>query len=349
MHSIASQIHSEKGLQGFWSGYSASLVLTLNPSLTFLFYETFKRTFLPRSQRSNPPPQATFLLAAISKAIASSITYPFSLAKTRAQISSKKIDDNDIEVKDFVKNRTDGKTTGTRRGRKAARSTVFSTILHIARTEGLSALYEGLSGEVLKGFFSHGITMIVKEAVHKLIIQLYYAILKLMKKYPSPSELAGMTKAQAQQSLDSVKNGVDSAQTKAQDLAQRGSNQASDAYESMKAQAQQTLDSLKSGSATVQSKGQDLAQQGYAQVSQASESTMGTATSVGATVKSSAVSVGTEVSQVGAATYEKGKDVAAQATTNVNKTTDSVADYVGRKTEGLGRAIRPDKGSGETE
>ena len=76
---------------------------------------------------------------------------------------------------------------------------------------------------------------------------------------------------------------------------------------------------------------------------------MGTATSVGATVKSSAVSVGTEVSQVGAATYEKGKDVAAQATTNVNKTTDSVADYVGRKTEGLGRAIRPDKASGETE
>ena len=37
VHSIARQIHRAKGLRGFWSGYSASLVLTLNPSLTFFF------------------------------------------------------------------------------------------------------------------------------------------------------------------------------------------------------------------------------------------------------------------------------------------------------------------------
>merc|ERR1712144_93973 len=49
---IASQIRSEKGLQGFWSGYSASLVLTLNPSITFFLYETFKRTLLPRAKQA---------------------------------------------------------------------------------------------------------------------------------------------------------------------------------------------------------------------------------------------------------------------------------------------------------
>ncbi len=88
LRSIASQIQGEKGVQGFWSGYSASLVLTLNPSLTFFLFEAFKRTLLPRSQRQSPSPQATFLLAAISKAIASTITYPFSLAKSRLQSSS---------------------------------------------------------------------------------------------------------------------------------------------------------------------------------------------------------------------------------------------------------------------
>ena len=47
------------------------------------------------------------------------------------------------------------------------------------------------------GFFSHGITMIVKEAVHKLVIRLYYAISKLLKKYPSPQEVAESAKEQA--------------------------------------------------------------------------------------------------------------------------------------------------------
>lgn len=76
---------------------------------------------------------------------------------------------------------------------------VFAMILQIVRSEGVGALYEGLGGEVLKGFFSHGITMIVKEAVHKFVIQLYYAILKLLRKYPSPQELAEMAKSRAEE------------------------------------------------------------------------------------------------------------------------------------------------------
>ncbi|MCJ1232921.1 hypothetical protein MMC14_000875 [Varicellaria rhodocarpa] len=182
VRSIAESIWSEKGITGFWSGYSASLILTLNPSLTFFFYETFKHALLPRNQRSNPSPQATFLLAAWSKAIASSITYPFSLAKSRTQSSSKIIGESDAEIKDAIGEVSDSKTQGPKAGRKAVRSTVFSIILTIARDEGFFALYEGLGGEVMKGFFSHGLTMIVKEAVHELIIRLYYTILKLLRK-----------------------------------------------------------------------------------------------------------------------------------------------------------------------
>ncbi len=184
VRSIALQIREEKGLRGFWSGYSASLVLTLNPSLTFFLFETLKRAVLPRSQRENPSAQATFLLAAVSKALASSITYPFSLAKSRLQVSHTK-----------VSRSTSVKTDPTETTRPP--SNVFTTILQVIQTEGISALYEGLGGEVLKGFFSHGITMIVKEAVHKLVIRLYYTVLKLLRRYPSPQELAASVKEQA--------------------------------------------------------------------------------------------------------------------------------------------------------
>jgi Mitochondrial carrier protein len=192
---IAQSIRAEKGLQGFWSGYSASLILTLNPSITFFLYEFFKRAFLPRAQRNDPGARITFLMAAVSKSIASTITYPFSLAKARAQTSSSPpVDKESAEkVKEEVEqaqNKTDGKKVGKKAKNVANRSTVFDTILKIYRNEGTAALYEGVWGEILKGFFSHGITMIVKESIHKLIIQTYYIILRALNKYPSTSELA---------------------------------------------------------------------------------------------------------------------------------------------------------------
>ena len=204
VRSIALEIRSEKGLRGFWSGYSASLVLTLNPSLTFFLLETFKRTLLPRRHRSDPPPQATFLLAAISKAIASTITYPFSLAKSRTQASSKSVNQSDDDEKEHHKGWLTASSSATQRSRNHTPGNVFSTILHIARTEGVGALYEGLGGEVLKGFFSNGITMLVKETVHKLIIQLYYIVLKLLKRYPSPKELAESMIEQAGKARDDL-------------------------------------------------------------------------------------------------------------------------------------------------
>ena len=175
---IASEIRSEKGIRGFWSGYSASLILTLNPSITFFLYEFFHRSLLPKSRRDDPGTRITFLMAAVSKAIASTITYPFSLAKTRAQTSSSSTNDSTAEKGE------------ERKAKVSKRSTVFTTILEIYKRDGPAALYEGIFGEILKGFFSHGITMIVKEAIHKLIIQTYYLLLKALNKYPSPSELA---------------------------------------------------------------------------------------------------------------------------------------------------------------
>ncbi|KAF1971049.1 mitochondrial carrier [Bimuria novae-zelandiae CBS 107.79] len=197
---IALQILDEKGLQGFWSGYSASLVLTLNPSITFLLHKMLLRLFVVRDKRSDPGARVTFLIAAVSKALASTITYPFSLAKTRAQVSSQKPSETAGPTSETEKI---GDASYTRTARVRQR-TVFSTIFRIAKTEGLWALYQGLGAEVLKGFFSHGITMLMKDQIHTAIINLYYLILKSLKQYPSPEELAKMASQQAQGAYEQV-------------------------------------------------------------------------------------------------------------------------------------------------
>ena len=195
---IARDILEEKGPIGFWSGYSASLVLTLNPSLTFFLFETLKKLLLPRSKRDSPPATATFFLSAVSKACASSVTYPFSLAKARAQAGSKKEDKDEQEI-------LDKDTAGNQAKAKAARSTIFSTVLTIAQTEGPGALYEGLHLEIVKGFFSHGITMLAKQAIHRFVVRLYYTLAILASRYKgktNPVTLAERAKTRSVEYYD---------------------------------------------------------------------------------------------------------------------------------------------------
>lgn len=187
---IAQDILSEKGVAGFWSGYSASLVLTLNPTITFFLFETLKKVVLPRHQRQHPPPLLTFLLSAFSKACASSVTYPFSLAKARLQAGAKREDSDEKQAVN--------EDISDERARKATRATIFSTVLTIARNEGVAALYEGLYVEVLRAFFSHGITMLVKQAIQRFLVRAYYITSIMLGRYkrrPSSKRMAQKAKA----------------------------------------------------------------------------------------------------------------------------------------------------------
>ncbi|KAF2200674.1 mitochondrial carrier [Delitschia confertaspora ATCC 74209] len=245
---IALQIRHEKGLQGFWSGYSASLILTLNPAITFLLHKMLTRLLVPHSRRSDPGARLTFLLAAISKALASTITYPFSLAKTRAQVSSQKPSTPTGPTSETEKPQ---EMTEEPAPAKARQYTVFSTILRIARTEGIAGLYQGLGAEVLKGFFSHGITMLMKDQIHIFIVNLYYRVLKAMKKYPNPEELTGMASKRAQESYEQGKEQVETAYAKGVEMAGNATESAKDMAKSASQQGKDQIGSAYEKSAEV--------------------------------------------------------------------------------------------------
>lgn len=192
---IALQIRSEKGLPGFWAGYSAQLILTLNPAITFAA-DNMLRSLVPKRYRDSPSPAQTFLVAAMSKVIATSITYPVTLAKARAQASQGSSDENNDVDPSYHKVEV-GSTPARERAREMMRQLIKlvegqAALLHslrrIYRNEGLSGLYSGLEGEVVKGFLQHGLTMMAKESVHGGVIQTYYLLLKLTKRWPAEFE-----------------------------------------------------------------------------------------------------------------------------------------------------------------
>ena len=199
---IALQIRDEHGLAGFWNGYTASAILTLNPALTFAVDNLLKR-LLPRSKREDPGPQLIFLIAAVSKALATTITYPAMLAKSRAQTAGPNKTEPTPSEEEKATEAIDGEpevlstsefTSTPRRRRARAQAqkllglfqhqyALLLSIRRIYREEGLSGLYSGLEAEVLKGFLQHGLTMVFKDRAHGGVIQAYYLLLKVTRRW----------------------------------------------------------------------------------------------------------------------------------------------------------------------
>lgn len=148
---IYHDIMQEKGITGFWSGYSASAFLSLNPSVTFLIYESLKG--FAGGKRRRLKGAETFLLAAVAKAIATGMTYPFAVARSRAQIET---EDNDLPG-GWTGIGAIGDKVGGMVSRKARRSgNVIEILVDIFKREGIAGLYEGVLGELLRGFVSSG-------------------------------------------------------------------------------------------------------------------------------------------------------------------------------------------------
>lgn len=198
-------IRAEKGLAGLWAGYGATLVLTLNPSITFYLQHALAKAFAERGggNGNGNGGAVVFLTAALSKVVATAVTYPFNIAKARLQVSAPDSPRSEPEaVVDELKSVVGGDVEGAqksptkaigRRVHRLAQETIFATVLRIARTEGVGSLYDGLSGELLKAFFNHGTTMLSKDIAHGLIVRLYLFILAFVKSSPVAQALLSGT------------------------------------------------------------------------------------------------------------------------------------------------------------
>ncbi|PPJ50264.1 hypothetical protein CBER1_04897 [Cercospora berteroae] len=193
---VALQIRNGKGIAGFWAGYSAQLILTLNPAITFAV-DNLLKGLVPKDRRDNA--SATFLVAALSKVVATTITYPVMLAKSRAQAAGSSPEEGDpsehyVSVNDSADRKTQVKQAIQRVAHLLEGQTrIFVALKKIYRDEGAKGMYSGLEGEVVKGFLQHGITMAAKDGVHVGVVQLYYVVLKLTKRWD-----AELAKAQEQ-------------------------------------------------------------------------------------------------------------------------------------------------------
>lgn len=146
-------IDSEDGVFGLWRGLKASLVLVVNPAITYGAYERLKGVLYPGKARLTPG--EAFLLGALSKSLATITTQPLIVAKVGLQ----------------------SKPPPQRQGKPF--QGFVEVMRFIIKHEGPLGLFKGIGPQILKGLLVQGILMMTKEWMELLFILLFRYIRQL--------------------------------------------------------------------------------------------------------------------------------------------------------------------------
>ncbi|KIN06091.1 hypothetical protein OIDMADRAFT_113065 [Oidiodendron maius Zn] len=140
-------INSEDGWSGLWRGLKASLVLVVNPAITYGAYQRLKDIMFPG--KTNLRPWEAFLLGAMSKSLATIATQPLIVAKVGLQ----------------------SKPPPSRKGKPF--KGFVEVMKFIVDNEGPLALFKGIAPQISKGLLVQGLLMMTKERFELLFILLF--------------------------------------------------------------------------------------------------------------------------------------------------------------------------------
>ncbi|CUS21895.1 LAQU0S04e03290g1_1 [Lachancea quebecensis] len=153
---VVRQIYKEQhNITGFWRGLKVSLILTINPSITFASYERLKDIFISSSAQSQNDgklietsaqlsPAQNFALGFISKMISTLITQPLIISKAYLQ-------------------------------RTGSQFQSFQQVLYYLYTqEGFLALWKGIAPQLCKGLLVQGLLFMFKGELTKLMRRLFW-------------------------------------------------------------------------------------------------------------------------------------------------------------------------------
>ncbi|KAI9472759.1 hypothetical protein LPJ78_001456 [Coemansia sp. RSA 989] len=138
------EIIKEDGVLSLWQGLIPALILVINPIIQYTAFEQLKN----RVERFRKLGSLDFfVLGAISKLCATSITYPYILIKSRMQLKQSK---NENER---YKSLVDG-------------------LRKVIATEGIAGLYKGIESKLLQSVLTASFLFMSKEALFSYAIKL---------------------------------------------------------------------------------------------------------------------------------------------------------------------------------
>ena len=165
---LIKEILDQDGVTGLWRGLRVSLVLCINPSITYGSYERLKQIFYGNKQYLNP--LEAFSLGVLAKSLATVVTQPLIVSKAMMQKKSTSSSKDKKDKKSSLEedNHEDD-----------IKFDHFTDALaHLWHTEKFHGLYKGIAPQLLKGVFVQGLLFMFKDQIDLLFLFL----LSLIKK-----------------------------------------------------------------------------------------------------------------------------------------------------------------------
>lgn len=144
-------VDGEDGWNGLWRGLKASLILVVNPAITYGAYQRLRLLLFARKPKLRPwqafgvyiqwfkSKLMPVVLGASAKALATIVTQPLIVAKVGLQ----------------------SKPPAARQGRPFR--SFGEVISYIVKHEGLAAVFKGLGPQITKGVLVQGLLMMIKD------------------------------------------------------------------------------------------------------------------------------------------------------------------------------------------
>ncbi|KAJ3299347.1 ADP/ATP carrier protein [Borealophlyctis nickersoniae] len=158
------RIRQKEGVQGLWKGLKASLVLCVNPAITYGMFERLKRIWLQRMNNvgGRLTPGQTFIVGALSKTLATIVTYPYIMAKVRMQWAPPK-SVSELSEKD--------------RQLVTYKSSI-DVLKKVLSTDGVLGWYKGMQAQITKAVFCQAILFVCKDQIAVYTLMLFSLLSK---------------------------------------------------------------------------------------------------------------------------------------------------------------------------
>jgi solute carrier family 25 (peroxisomal adenine nucleotide transporter), member 17 len=132
-----------------YKGIQAYYVLCFKPALQYTVFEQVKAIMLKTRKSKTLTAAEAFLLGMVARVVATMATFPFIRAKVVMQAQKKQAQQQQPQ---------DGETP--------ASPNLWSLLVDVYRSNGISGLYQGLGPELTRGVFSAALMLMIKEKIN---------------------------------------------------------------------------------------------------------------------------------------------------------------------------------------
>ncbi|KAF9524865.1 adenine nucleotide transporter [Crepidotus variabilis] len=155
---VAREIVEEEGVTGLWLGIKPGLVLTVNPAITYGVFERLKSVILlaKGSASTKMGPWLSFLIGALSKTLATVVTYPYIMAKVRIQART-------ADSEDALEHHEKPPHAHEYHHQHSKHIGALDILGRVYKREGFTGWYQGMQAQIMKAVISQALLFTSKE------------------------------------------------------------------------------------------------------------------------------------------------------------------------------------------